>query len=200
MVALSVALTGGIASGKTTVARMLAELGAIVIDSDVLAREVVAPGTAGLAAIVARFGSGVLTADGSLDRQVLGEIIFADEQARQDLNSITHPAVRARRAELVAAAPPDAIVVSVIPLLVESGLADGFDGVAVVDLPVEQQLARLQARNGLNEDQARARIAAQASQQERLAVADWVLDNSGSIEQLGAQVHVLWDTLTAMQA
>ena len=195
MVALSVALTGGIASGKTTVARLLADLGAVIIDSDVLAREVVAPGSPGLAAIVARFGTGVLDHAGALDRQALGEIIFADDRARADLNAITHPAVRARRAELMAAAPADAIAVSVIPLLVETGLVDAFDAVIVVDVPVELQIARLQARNGLTEQTAWARVEAQASRQQRLAVATWVIDNSGTREQLAVQVGAVWDAM-----
>lgn len=195
MPALSVALTGGIASGKSTVARMLARHGAVLIDSDVLAREVVEPGTPALAAIVERFGAAVVDGSGALDRARLGELVFADDQARADLNAITHPAVRARRAELAAAAPADAIVVSVIPLLVESGLAGAFDGVVVVDLPRAEQLARLMTRNDLDPDQARARLAAQASRAERLAVADWVIDNSGNRDQLAAQVDALWAEL-----
>ncbi|WP_341729932.1 dephospho-CoA kinase [Brooklawnia sp.] len=196
MSVLSVALTGGIASGKTAVARMLAERGAIIVDSDLLSRQVVEPGTPGLAAIVDRFGRSVVAADGSLDRQVLGEIIFADGQARADLNDIVHPEVRRRRAEMIASAPDGSIVVSVIPLLVESGLQDDFDGVIVVDLPISTQVDRLKARNGLNDDQARARVTAQASGDERLAAADWVIENSGSYDQLRAQVEMVWDALT----
>ncbi|MGI5951387.1 MAG: dephospho-CoA kinase [Brooklawnia sp.] len=195
MPALSVALTGGIASGKSTVASMLARHGAVLIDSDVLAREVVEPGTPALAAIVERFGAAVVDGSGALDRKRLGDLVFSDEQARSDLNAITHPAVRARRAELAAAAPADAIVVSVIPLLVESGLAGAFDGVVVVDLPPAEQLARLMARSDLDPDEARARLAAQASRAERLAVADWVIDNSGNRQQLAAQVDALWAEL-----
>lgn len=195
MPALSVALTGGIASGKSTVASMLAGHGAVLIDSDVLAREVVEPGTPALAAIVERFGAAVVDGSGALDRKRLGDLVFSDEQARSDLNAITHPAVRARRAELAAAAPADAIVVSVIPLLVESGLAGAFDGVVVVDLPPAEQLARLMARSDLDPDEARARLAAQASRAERLAVADWVIDNSGNRQQLAAQVDALWAEL-----
>ncbi len=196
MSVLSVALTGGIASGKTAVARMLAERGAIIVDSDLLSRQVVEPGTPGLAAIVDRFGRSVVAADGSLDRQVLGEIIFADGRARADLNDIVHPEVRRRRAETIASAPDGSIVVSVIPLLVESGLQDDFDGVIVVDLPISTQVDRLKARNGLNDDQARARVTAQASGDERLAAADWVIENSGSYDQLRAQVEMVWDALT----
>lgn len=197
MVALSIALTGGIASGKSTAARLLGEFGATIIDSDLLAREVVAPGTAGLDAIVARFGRAVLASDGSLDRQALGEIVFADDQARSELNAITHPAVRARRSELMAAAAPDAIVISVIPLLAETGMADEFDAVIVVDVPVEQQIARLRARNGFTADEALARIAAQADRAERLAVATWVVDNSGTREQLATQLSAVWDAIEA---
>ena len=196
MSVLSVALTGGIASGKTAVARMLAERGAIIVASDLLSRQVVEPGTPGLAAIVDRFGRSVVAADGSLDRQVLGEIIFADGRARADLNDIVHPEVRRRRAETIASAPDGSIVVSVIPLLVESGLQDDFDGVIVVDLPISTQVDRLKARNGLNDDQARARVTAQASGDERLAAADWVIENSGSYDQLRAQVEMVWDALT----
>lgn len=193
--ALSVALTGGIASGKSTVARLLAEQGAIVIDSDVLAREVVEPGTPGLAAVVERFGDGVLDESGKLDRARLGQIIFGDDQARADLNAIIHPQVRARRAELIADAAADAMVVSVIPLLVETGLASSFDAVIVIDVPVEVQVVRLRTRNGLSEAEAQARIDAQASRDERLAAATWVIDNSGTREQLDAQVAAVWDAM-----
>ncbi len=189
------ALTGGIASGKSVVAGLFADLGARIVDSDVLAREVVAPGTAGLAAIRARFGPQVIGADGSLDRAALAAIIYADEQARQDLNAIVHPAVLARRAELSDSAPAGSVVIAVIPLLVETGLVREFDRIIVVDLPEELQLARLMARNGLTERQARDRVRAQASRAERLAVADWVIDNSGSPDRLGRQVMAVWAAL-----
>ena len=195
MSVLSVALTGGIGAGKTTVARLLAQRGAILIDSDVLSREVVEPGTPGLEAIVERFGPAVLAADGSLDRQALGTIIFADAQARADLNGIVHPEVRRRRAELIASAPDGSIVISVSPLLVEGGLQDGFDGVIVVDVPIDTQVDRLKARSDLDDQQARARVNAQASRDERLEVADWVIENSGSYDQLRQQVEVVWDAL-----
>ncbi|NLA29425.1 MAG: dephospho-CoA kinase [Propionibacterium sp.] len=195
MSALSVALTGGIASGKTVVTRLLSERGAIIIDSDLLSREVVEPGTRGLAEIVERFGAGVLAADGSLDRQALGEIIFVDDEARNDLNGIIHPEIRRRRAELIASAPEDAIVISVIPLLVEGGLKDDFEGVIVIDVPREIQIDRLKARNGLDDGQAQARVAAQASRAERLAAATWIIENSGSYNQLRAQVEMVWDAL-----
>ena len=190
--ALRVGLTGGVASGKSAVADALAAHGAILIDSDVLAREVVEPGTPGLAAIVERFGAGVLAADGTLDRAELGQIIFGDDAARADLNQIIHPAVRARRAEIFETAPDGAVVVAVIPLLVETGIADQFDQVVAVDLPEDLQLERLMARNGYDRDEALARVRAQASREQRLAVADHVIDNSGTPAQTRAQVDRLW--------
>ena len=190
--ALRVGLTGGIASGKSAVADALAAHGAILIDSDVLAREVVEPGTPGLAAIVERFGAGVLAADGTLDRAELGQIIFGDDAARADLNQIIHPAVRARRAEIFETAPDGAVVVAVIPLLVETGIADQFDQVVAVDLSEELQLERLMGRNGYDRDEALARVRSQASRAERLAVADHVIDNSGTPAQTRAQVDRLW--------
>ncbi len=195
----SVALTGGIASGKTTVARMLGELGVVLVDSDELSREVVAPGTPGLAEVVARFSDSVLAADGGLDRAALGAIIFGDDQARADLNAIIHPRVRQRRAELIAAAG-DTIVVSVIPLLVESGLANSFDAVIVVDVPTDLQVERLMTRNGYSVQEAIARVQAQADRDERLAQATWVIDNSGTRDQLAAQVDALWKELRAARA
>ena len=193
--AFSVALTGGIASGKTTVANLLAEHGALLIDSDQLAREVVEPGTPGLAQVVTRFGEQVLTQTGRLDRQALGEIVFADAAARADLNAIIHPLVRRRRAELIAQAAADQIVVSVIPLLVETGLVDQCDAVVVVDGPSQTQVARLVRRNDISPEQAQARLDAQASRAERLAAADWVVTNSGSRAELEAQVERLWSQM-----
>lgn len=193
--AFSVALTGGIASGKTTVANLLAEHGALLIDSDQLAREVVEPGTPGLAQVVTRFGEQVLTQTGRLDRQALGEIVFADAAARADLNAIIHPLVRRRRAELIAQAAAGRIVVSVIPLLVETGLVDQFDAVVVVDVPSQTQVARLVRRNDISPEQAQARLDAQASRAERLAAADWVVTNSGSRAELEAQVERLWSQM-----
>ena len=194
-----VGLTGGIASGKSTVADELARHGAIIIDADQLAREVVEPGTSGLAAIVARFGDQVLT-DGRLNRAALGKIVFSDPQARRDLESIVHPAVRRRAAELEAAASPAAVVVHVIPLLVETGQAANFDVCVVVDLEPEIQLARLLARTSLGRDEAESRIAAQASRTQRLAVADVVLDNSGTTAELRRQVDYLWSDLVSAGA
>ncbi len=197
---LLVGLTGGIASGKSAVADRLAELGAVLIDADVLAREVVEPGTPGLDAIVARFGAGVLhpAADGGpaeLDRPALGAIVFADPDARRDLEAIVHPAVRARAVELSRAAPPDSVVVQVIPLLVETGQSDAFDVVVVVDLDPATQLDRLMARNALTREQALARINAQAGRAQRLAAADEVIDNNGTPAELRNATDALWRRL-----
>lgn len=183
------ALTGGIASGKSLVADMLGQRGVTIIDSDVLAREVVEPGTAGLERIRQRFGDEVLRPDGSLDRPALGAIVFADDDARADLNAIVHPLVRRRAVELEDAA--QAPVVQVIPLLVEANLVDGFSRVIVVDVPVELQLERLMSRDGYTEAEARARIDAQASRDERLAVATHVIDNAGGVDETLAQVEEL---------
>ena len=189
-----IALTGGIASGKSFVAAELEALGAVIIDSDVLARDVVAPGTPGLAAVVGRFGDAVLRADGELDRAALGAIVFADDAARADLNAIVHPLVRAR-AEEIEEGVADGVVVHVIPLLVEAGLVDGFDRVIVVDLPVEDQIRRLMARNGVTREQAEARVRAQATREERLAVADRIVDNAGDPAATVAQVDEIWTWL-----
>lgn len=189
-----IVLTGGIASGKSTVADLLAERGAVLIDADVLAREVVAPGTDGLAAVVARFGSSLVQADGSLDRARLGSIVFADADARADLNAIVHPRVRElaerRRAEALAS-DPDAVVVDVIPLVVETGRAGDYAEVVVVDVDPDTQVARLRARNGLSDADARARLAAQASRAERLAAATHVVPNAGDLTDLRDAVDAL---------
>ena len=191
---LRVGLTGGIGSGKSAVSSRLAERGAVVIDSDVLAREVVARGADGLAEVVAAFGE-VLTPEGELDRPAVGRIVFGDEQARRKLEAIIHPRVRARAAEIEAAASADAVVVHDIPLLVETGQADKFDLVLVVDVPPEVQLARLTEARGMAEEEAKARIASQASREARLAVADLVVDNSGSLEDLDRRVDEVWAEL-----
>jgi dephospho-CoA kinase len=193
---ITVGLTGGIGSGKSSVAALLATHGAVVIDADVLAREALAPGSDGLARVVGRFGDGVLAADGSLDRPALGRIVFADPEALEALNAIVHPYVGRRSAELIATAAPDAVVVHDVPLLVENGLQDGYDVVVVVDVPPETQLARLTGQRGMTEADARARMAAQASRETRLAAADEVLDNSGSPDDLEAAVGRLWGRLT----
>ncbi len=193
---LRIGLTGGIASGKSTVARRLAELGAVVIDADVLAREVVEPGTPGLAAIIDRFGTDVLAADGRLDRARLGRLVFADPAARRDLEAIVHPAVRARAVEREQAAPPDAVVVQVIPLLVETQQQRNFDQIWVVDCRPEIQIDRMMARDGLTHAEAQARIAAQAGRDERLAVADVVIDSNGAKADTAAQVARAWSALS----
>ncbi|GAA1433925.1 dephospho-CoA kinase [Microlunatus lacustris] len=193
---LRVGLTGGIASGKSTAAAELEAHGAVLVDADVLAREVVEPGTAGLEAVVARFGPEVLDGD-RLDRAALGRLVFADAGARRDLEHIIHPRVRARAAEIEAAADARAVVVHVIPLLVETGQADDFDLCVVVDVDPATQLERLRERNGLSAPEAQARLDAQASRTERLAVADRVLDNGGGPEDLRRQVGDLWSELVA---
>mgnify|MGYP001941607960 CR=1 FL=1 len=199
MAAVEIGLTGGIASGKSLVGGRLAQLGARVIDHDQLARDVVEVGTAGLSQIVDAFGTRVLAADGSLDRRRLGQIVFADELARRQLNDIVHPLVRQAARDLAAAAPADAIVVQMIPLLVETGQQDDFDALIVVDVPQDVQLARLMARNGFSRSEAQARIASQASRAERLAAADFVIDNAGSIDATLAQVDDLWRRLTQLR-
>ncbi|WP_280403869.1 dephospho-CoA kinase [Nocardia brasiliensis] len=190
---LRIGLTGGMGAGKSTVARILADRGAVIVDSDLIAREVVAPGTEGLAALVDAFGSGILTTDGSLDRPALAAKAFADDASRARLNSITHPLVGKRTAELIAAAAPDAIVVQDIPLLVENGLAPLMNLVLVVDVPAETRLHRLVEFRGVAEADARARIAAQATDEQRRAVADVLLDNSGAPADIEETVRALWD-------
>lgn len=193
---MRVGLTGGIGSGKSTVGRLLAERGAVVIDSDRLARDVVAPGTPGLSSVVQRFGSEVITLTGELDRRAMAERVFGDAAARADLEAIIHPLVRARAAELEVAAGPGALVVHDIPLLVETGQAERFDVVIVVDVPCDVQLDRLTRLRGMSPEEAKARIGAQASRTERLAAADMVVDNSGSLEELSAVVDSMWERLS----
>lgn len=193
---LRVGLTGGIAAGKSEVSRRLAERGAVIVDADVLAREAVAPGSDGLAEVVEAFGEGVLAPDGTLDRAALGAIVFADPSRRDMLNAIIHPRVRARAAQLAGdavAADPHAVVVQDIPLLVETGQAGAFDVVVVVDAPDDVRLARLLARNGMDEAEARSRMSAQATREQRLAAADHVVANTGSLPELRAAVDRLWD-------
>jgi dephospho-CoA kinase len=191
-----VGLTGGVASGKSTVAAILRDLGALVVDADVLAREVVAPGTPGLAAVVAAFGPEVLAPDGSLDRARLGAVVFADPARRADLEQIIHPLVRARAAEIEAQAPPGTLVVHDIPLLVETGQAEDFDAVIVVDVPEELQVERAVRERGWNAEEARARIAAQADREERRAAATHLVDNSGTTEDLRHRVAEVFGELT----
>jgi dephospho-CoA kinase len=188
---LRIGLTGGIGSGKSTVSALLAERGAVVVDADRIAREVVEPGTPGLAAVVDAFGKRILTPEGALDRPALAGIVFADPEARQRLDAIVHPLVRARGRELESAAPPGAVVVHDVPLLVETGQAASYDLVLVVEADLETRVARLVQR-GLTADDARARIAVQAGDEERRAVADVVLDNSGTLDELAEQVDRFW--------
>ncbi|MCB5166779.1 dephospho-CoA kinase [Streptomyces bambusae] len=192
---LRVGLTGGIGAGKSEVSSLLAGYGAVVVDADRIAREVVEPGTPGLAAVVEAFGESVLTPEGSLDRPGLGAIVFADREKLQTLNAIVHPLVRDRSARLEAAAGADAIVVHDVPLLTENGLGRLYDLVVVVDAAPETQLARLTQRRGMTEDEARSRMAAQATRAERLAVADLVIDNDGPLEALEPQVRKVWEEL-----
>lgn len=192
---LRVGLTGGIGSGKSAVSSRLAARGAVVIDSDVIAREVVAKGTDGLAEVVEAFGNDVLTAEGELDRPALGRIVFGDESARRRLEAIIHPRVRARAAEIEAQSPVAAIVVHDIPLLVETGQVDRFDLVLVVDAPVDVQLERLTAQRGMADEEAKQRIASQASRADRLAAADLVVENSGTLIDLDRRIDEVWATL-----
>jgi dephospho-CoA kinase len=196
---MQVGLTGGVGSGKSTVSARLAALGAVVIDADAIAREVVEPGTAGLAAVVERFGAGVLDADGRLDRPAVAAIVFNDDAARADLNAIVHPLVGQRTTELMAAAAPDAIVVYDVPLLVESNMAAGFEVVIVVEAQAELRIARLEQR-GMAEADARARMAIQATDEQRRAVADEIVENNASRAELEAAVDALWARLVARQA
>ncbi len=195
-----IGLTGGIASGKSVVLRRFAELGAVVVDHDLLAREAVGPGTVGLDRVVTEFGAGVVGPDGALDRAALAGVVFADDDARARLNAIVHPEVRRLSAERDAqagAADDGAVIVHDVPLLVEVGLADAFHLVVVVDAPQELRLRRLVEGRGLAEAEARARIDAQADDETRLAAADIVLDGAGSETELRAQVDVLWQRLCA---
>ena len=189
-------LTGGVASGKSTVSMLLRSLGAVVVDADALAREVVAPGTPGLAAVVEEFGPEMIGPDGALDRARLGAVVFADPARRAALEAIVHPLVRARAEEIEAAAPAGAVVVHDIPLLVETGQGSRFDAVLVVDVPVEVQVARAVGDRGWSEDEARSRIAAQAAREERLAAATYVIDNTGTIEDLRQRVAEVFVELT----
>ena len=192
---MRVGLTGGVAAGKSTVSALLAELGAVVVDADLLAREVVAPGTEGLAEVVAAFGPDVLTDEGALDRAALGAVVFADPARRRTLEGIIHPRVRARAAALEAQAPDGAIVVHDIPLLAETGQAASFDAVIVVDVPEETQVERMTRERGLSAEEARSRIAAQATRAERLAVATYVVENTGSLDDLRSRVTEVYEAL-----
>ncbi|MER5857544.1 MULTISPECIES: dephospho-CoA kinase [unclassified Streptomyces] len=192
---LKVGLTGGIGAGKSEVSRLLVEHGAVLIDADRIAREVVAPGTPGLAAVAEAFGEDVLAADGSLDRPRLGSIVFADPEKLALLNSIVHPLVGARSQELETAAADDAVVIHDVPLLTENGLAPLYDVVVVVDAPPGTQLDRLVRLRGMTEDDARARMAAQASREQRREIADIVIDNDVPLDALRKRVAEVWDDL-----
>ncbi|MFD5629442.1 MULTISPECIES: dephospho-CoA kinase [unclassified Streptomyces] len=192
---LKVGLTGGIGAGKSEVSRLLVEHGAVLIDADRIAREVVAPGTPGLAAVVDAFGEDVLAPDGGLDRPKLGSIVFADPEKLALLNSIVHPLVGARSRELESAASEDAVVVHDVPLLAENGLATLYDLVIVVDAAPETQLDRLVRLRGMTEQDARARMAAQATRGKRLEIADVVIDNDVPLEELERRVREVWADL-----
>ena len=194
---MRVGLTGGVASGKSTVARLLVEHGAVLIDADVLAREVVARGTPGLARVVEEFGPELLTPQGDLDRAAMGALVFGDADARRRLEAIVHPLVYERIAELEGQAPEGAVVVHDIPLLVENDRAGDFDAVIVVDAPPEHQLERMVGDRGWSEDDARARMAAQASREQRRAVATYVVDNDGTHEDLRRAVAEVFGELVS---
>jgi len=193
---LKVGLTGGIGAGKSEVSRRLASYGALVIDADQIAREVVEPGTPGLAQVVGLFGTGVLAPDGTLNRQRLGEIVFGDDELRAKLNSVIHPLVGARLRELEQGADADAILVEDVPLIAENDLADFYDLVVVVDVPPRLQEERLVRDRGMTPDQVAVRMAAQASREQRLAIAGIVVDNSGSLAELDREVGELWAELS----
>lgn len=198
-----IGLTGGIASGKSTVARRLYEHGAVHIDADDLARRVVEPGTPVLAAVVAEFGEGVLRADGSLDRVRLGEIVFNDDAARARLNAIVHPAVRELSSRLIARAEaddPDAVVVYDVPLLVEASVDHPFDLIVVTNAPRRTQVKRLVEERGLDLMQAEARVDAQVDNTRRLAIADVVIDTDGSLASTMSQTDALWARVAAERA
>ena len=192
---LRVGLTGGIGAGKSEVSKRLAAQGAIIIDADLIAREVVAPGTSGLAEIIALFGPAVLGPDGALDRTALGEIVFADQEKLARLNAIVHPRVGKRMRELEDSAGPASIVVHDVPLIAENDLASTYDLVIVVDVPPRLQLDRLVRLRGLSREQAQSRMAAQAARDQRLSIAGIVVDNSSSLAELDRQVGDLWAEL-----
>jgi dephospho-CoA kinase len=194
-----IGLTGGIGAGKSAVANRLATHGAVIIDSDRLAREAVAPGSAGLARVVELFGTGVLTPDGELDRPALGRRVFGDPEARQRLEEIVHPYVRTRTAELIAEVPPGSVVVNDVPLLAEAGLAKAFSLVIVVQADERTRVERLTRTRGMTEDEAYSRIRAQASDEQRRAVADVVIVNDGSLDELNASVDKVWQDRIAPQ-
>jgi dephospho-CoA kinase len=194
---MRVGLTGGIASGKSTVSEIFAELGAVIIDGDKLAREVVERGTPGLAQVVEAFGPEILTPEGELDRPRLGQIVFTDDARRKVLEGIVHPLVFERYAALEASAPTDGVVIHDIPLLAETGRADTFDAVVVVETPVEVQVERMLRDRGWTREDAESRIAAQATAEQRRAIATYLIVNDGSLGDLRARVEEIWAELTA---
>ncbi len=191
---LLIGLTGGIGAGKSTVAAALARRGAVIVDADAIAREVVEPGSPALAELVERFGPEILTPDGALDRPKLGAIAFASEEGKKDLEGITHPAIGAEFLRRIADAPPDAIVVHDIPLLTEAKRGGDYAGVIVVEAPLEVRLARLE-RRGVPRADALQRIEHQASDEERRAIATWIVDNSGDLDAIERQVDDIWAEL-----
>ncbi|MET4923346.1 dephospho-CoA kinase [Streptomyces sp. PSRA5] len=197
---LKVGLTGGIGAGKSEVSRLLVSYGAVLVDADKIAREVVEPGTPGLDAVVDAFGPGVLSADGRLDRPKLGSLVFSDSDKLAILNAIVHPLVSARSVELESMAGADDIVVHDVPLLVENGLTGLYDTVVVVDASPETQLDRLVRVRGMAESEARSRMAAQATRERRTASADLVIDNDGPLEKLEPQVRAVWERLVERAA
>jgi dephospho-CoA kinase len=192
-----VGLTGGIGSGKSTVARLLEARGAVVVDADLIARQVVEPGSPALEKLAARFGDDILDPDGALDRAVLAERAFVTDEARKDLEAITHPAIGEEFLRQVAAAPADAVVVHDVPLLVESKRGFEYGAVIVVEAPLEQRLDRLEER-GVPRDDARRRIALQASDEDRRKVATWVVDNAGDLESLERRIDAIWSELQTL--
>jgi dephospho-CoA kinase len=196
-VTVRVGLTGGIASGKSSVSAILADLGAVVIDADLIAREVVARGTPGLDAVVAEFGPELLTSEGDLDRPAMGALVFGDAAARKRLEAIIHPLVHARSAELEAEAGDHAVVVHDIPLLAEVGRAGSFDEVIVVDAPADLQVSRMVEDRGWTREDAESRIAAQATREDRLAIATHVIENTGTLADLRARVEEIYAVLAA---
>jgi dephospho-CoA kinase len=194
-----VGLTGGIASGKSTVSRLFGDLGVPVLDADIIAREVIAPGTALLTTLFERFGPGIRAGDGSLDRSALRRLVFSDDGRRRELESLMHPAIRARTEQLAAEAE-GAYQLHVVPLLVETHAQDRYDRILVVDCPESQQLARLLARDGMSEAEARAMLSSQSSRATRLASADDVILNDGALDALRPRVAALHERYLALRA
>lgn len=196
---VTIGLTGGVGSGKSTVARLLAERGALIIDADAIARDVLSPGSPALAEVRAEFGEDVFDSDGRLDRAALARVVFTDDSALATLNAITHPRIAARTADIMANAAPDQIIVHDVPLLVENDLAAGYDLVLVVLADQDVRLGRL-AERGMSADEARRRMSVQATDEQRRNVASIVLDNNGTPAELADQVDQAWQAITALQS